>query len=110
MLFLSEYDLTQTMCQISRREWLKLASMMSVAGAAPLLTAAAARAAAEPDAPLRIGYLPITDATPLLVAHANGYFEQAGIQADKPTLLRIGRSWWKPFWPGRSTPCTCSRR
>ena len=89
------------MCQISRREWLKLASMMSVAGAAPLLTAAAARAAAEPDAPLRIGYLPITDATPLLVAHANGYFEQAGIQADKPTLLRSWAQLVEAFLAGQ---------
>jgi NitT/TauT family transport system substrate-binding protein len=90
-----------TMCQISRREWLQLASMMSVAGAAPLLTAASARAAAEPDAPLRIGYLPITDATPLLVAHANGYFEQAGIQADKPTLLRSWAQLVEAFLAGQ---------
>ncbi|TDV16469.1 ABC transporter substrate-binding protein [Paraburkholderia caballeronis] len=78
------------MCQLpmSRREWLKLASMFTVAGAAPLLGALNARAAAEPDAPVRIGYLPITDATPLLVAHNNGYFDAAGIAAEKPTLLR----------------------
>lgn len=27
------------------------------------------------DNHLRIGYLPITDATPLLIAHARGYFQ-----------------------------------
>lgn len=86
---------------ISRREWLKLASMMTVAGAAPLLASAAARAAAEPDAPLRIGYLPITDATPLLVAHNNGYFAQAGIQADKPTLLRSWAQLIEAFLSGQ---------
>ncbi|MFK0375604.1 ABC transporter substrate-binding protein [Pandoraea sp. NPDC090278] len=89
------------MCQISRREWLKLASMMTVAGAAPLLASAAARAAAEPDAPLRIGYLPITDATPLLVAHNNGYFEQAGIKAEKPTLLRSWAQLIEAFLSGQ---------
>lgn len=52
----------------SRRDILKLAALLSAAGALPLLSSLQARAAAEPDAPVRIGYLPITDATPLLVA------------------------------------------
>ena len=52
----------------TRRDLLKLASLFTAAGAAPLLAQRAARAQSEPDAPLRIGYLPITDATPLLVA------------------------------------------
>ena len=45
-------------------------------------------ARAQSDDVLRIGYLPITDATPLLVAHAKGYFEEEGIKAEKPTLIR----------------------
>lgn len=72
----------------SRRDILKLAALLSAAGALPLLSSLQARAAAEPDAPVRIGYLPITDATPLLVAHANGLFEAEGIQAERPVLLR----------------------
>ncbi len=48
----------------SRRDILKLAALLSAAGALPLLSSLQARAAAEPDAPVRIGYLPITDATP----------------------------------------------
>lgn len=72
----------------SRRDILKLAALLSAAGALPLLTSLRARAAAEPDAPVRIGYLPITDATPLLVAHANGLFEAEGIKAERPVLLR----------------------
>lgn len=78
------------MCQVpmSRREWLKLSALFTAGGALPLLNALEARAAAEPDAPVRIGYLPITDATPLLVAHNNGYFDQEGVRAEKPTLLR----------------------
>ena len=71
----------------SRRDAMRLASLFTAAGAAPLLRAGAARAQPA-DAPLRIGYLPITDATPLLVAHNNGLFEAEGIRAEKPTLLR----------------------
>ncbi|WP_444436173.1 ABC transporter substrate-binding protein [Pseudomonas sp. A6] len=72
----------------SRRDILKLGALLTAAGALPLLTSLRARAASEPDAPVRIGYLPITDATPLLVAHANGLFEAEGIKAERPVLLR----------------------
>lgn len=72
----------------SRRDFLKLGAMLTAAGALPLLSSLQARAAAEPDAPVRIGYLPITDATPLLVAHNNGLFEAEGIKAERPVLLR----------------------
>lgn len=37
---------------------------------------------------LRIGYLPITDASPLLVAHATGALETSGFTAEDPTLFR----------------------
>jgi len=51
--------------------------------------------AAEPglDEVVRIGYLPITDATALLVAHANGYFEEQGLKVERPTLIRG----WSPL-------------
>ncbi|MCU1716675.1 ABC transporter substrate-binding protein [Pseudomonas sp. 5P_3.1_Bac2] len=72
----------------SRRDFLKLSSLLTAAGALPLLSSLQARAASEPDAPVRIGYLPITDATPLLVAHNNGLFEAEGIKSERPVLLR----------------------
>ena len=72
----------------SRRDFIKLGAMLTAAGALPLLSSLQARAASEPDAPVRIGYLPITDATPLLVAHNNGLFEAEGIKAERPVLLR----------------------
>lgn len=50
-----------------------------------------ARAAA--DDVVRIGYLPITDATALLVAHAKGYFKEEGLEAERPTLIRG----WSPL-------------
>ena len=73
---------------VSRREMLKLASLFTVAGAAPLLSTFNARAQSAVNGPVRIGYLPITDAAPLLVAHNNGYFKDAGVEVEKPTLLR----------------------
>ena len=43
---------------------------------------------AQNDGTVRIGYLPITDATPLLVAYAKGYFADEGLDAPRPTLIR----------------------
>ena len=45
---------------------------------------------------MRIGYLPITDATVLLVAHAKGFFEEEGLKAERPTLIRG----WSPLVEG----------
>jgi len=91
------------MCQfpISRREWLKLATLFSVGGAAPLLSALQARAASDPQAPLRIAYLPIADATPLLVAHNNGYFEAAGVAVERPVMLRSWAQLIEAFLSGQ---------
>ncbi len=38
--------------------------------------------------PVRIGYLPITDSAPLLVAHARKLFEAEGLKAETPRLFR----------------------
>lgn len=86
---------------MNRREWLKLAALFSAAGAAPLLGMLNARAAAQPDAPVRIGYLPITDAAPLLAAHHNGYFADAGLAVEKPTLLRSWAQLVEAFLSGQ---------
>lgn len=72
---------------VSRRQLLRLSALLTASGALPFLKSYEARAQ-EPDAPLRIGYLPITDATPLLVAHGKGFFEAEGIKAEKPVRLR----------------------
>lgn len=60
-------------------------------GLAALLAAGAlgsVRARAAADDVVRIGYLPITDAATLLVAHAKGFFEEAGLKVEQPTLIR----------------------
>lgn len=70
---------------ISKREFLKLAALFS-SGALPLLSQNAY--ADNGDKPLTIGYLPITDATPLLVAHDQGFFQEQGIEVEKPVRFR----------------------
>ncbi|MDN5873973.1 MAG: ABC transporter substrate-binding protein [Sinobacteraceae bacterium] len=74
--------------ELSRRRFLKLSAMFTAAGALPLLARYNDAVAAEPDAPLRIGYLPITDATPLLIAYHNKLFQKQGLKVDKPRMFR----------------------
>lgn len=52
------------------------------------------------DQPLRIGYLPITDASPLLIADALGYYKEEGLTAEPPRLFR---SWALPSSSGRAS-------
>ncbi|KAA0919378.1 ABC transporter substrate-binding protein [Dietzia sp. ANT_WB102] len=71
----------------------------AVGGAATLgnlvTTATAQRGIATDE--LRIGYLPITDAAPLLVAHGDGYFEQQKIIVGRPVLFRSWSSLMEAF-------------
>ncbi|MDN7130939.1 ABC transporter substrate-binding protein [Halomonas sp. MC140] len=48
------------------------------------------------DEVVRIGYLPITDATVLLVAHEQGFFREEGLESEAPTLIRG----WSPLVEG----------
>jgi len=77
-------------CGMSRRDFLQLSALATAGIAAPLLFANDARAQAfkGDDQPVRIGYLPITDATPLLVAHARKLFEAEGLRTETPRLFR----------------------
>lgn len=71
-----------------RRDFMKLLSLFSLAGSLPLLQACEQVQKTAENRPLVIGYLPITDATPLLVAHAKGLFEKHGVQVEKPIMFR----------------------
>ena len=78
-------------CGMTRRDFLRMSALSTAAGAAPLLFAGDAMARQAPkgdDQPVKIGYLPITDATPLLVAHGRKLFEAEGLQAEAPRLFR----------------------
>lgn len=76
-------------CGMSRRDFLRISSLTSAA-ALPLLKAGDVLANKLPgdDQPVRIGYLPITDATPLLVAHARKLYEAEGLTVEQPRLFR----------------------
>lgn len=77
-------------CGLTRRDMLRLSALTAASVAAPLLAAGEARAQAfkGDDQPVKIGYLPITDATPLLVAHGRQLFEAEGLKTEKPRLFR----------------------
>jgi len=69
-----------------------------VAGVADL--AVGGRPAASTGSRLRIGYLPITDAAPLLVGHAQGRFAAAGVASARPVLFRSWESLAQAFLAG----------
>ena len=81
----------------TRRDVLRLAGRLGAAGAVAGLGSYGAWLSHRPATaghadllgrPLRIGYLPITDASALLTAHHHGYFHDAGLPAGQPTLFR----------------------
>ncbi|MCV6639279.1 ABC transporter substrate-binding protein [Candidatus Albibeggiatoa sp. nov. NOAA] len=50
---------------------------------------------------VRIGYLPITDATALLIAHANGLFEKEGLKVAPPMMVKSWPKLIQGFLSGR---------
>ena len=81
----------------SRRQTLDMLAKGGLMASIGALTAGLPQGAfAQEDEVVRIGYLPITDATALLVAHANGYFEDEGLEVEDPTLIRG----WSPLIEG----------
>jgi NitT/TauT family transport system substrate-binding protein len=93
--------------QVGRRELFRAFGVTTTAASGAALLAACGQAAAPsggagapaggaqpaiggtPESKgLRIGYLPITDATPLLLAHAQGLYKNEGLEPEKPTLFR----------------------
>lgn len=85
----------------SRRHFLQLSALFTAAGAAPLLGALNTAQAKEPEAPVRVGYLPITDATPLLVAHQQKLWEKQGLEVEKPRLFRSWAQLVEAFLSGQ---------
>ena len=89
---------------LDRRRFLRLAAgtglvaatgstLLAACGGSSDTAAAPATSGGSAESPaslgaLNIGYLPITDASPLLVAHATGGFAAAGFDAKDPTLFR----------------------
>lgn len=53
------------------------------------------------DDTLKLGYLPITDATPLLVAHGLGYFSEEGLKVERPVMVRSWKILVESFLAGK---------
>lgn len=85
--------------EMSRRDFmLDSLALGGLAAAFGMSASTAAWGNVQPpaDEVVRIGYLPITDATVLLVAHAKGFFEEEGLKTEPPTLIRG----WSPLVEG----------
>ncbi len=72
---------------VSRRTLLK-ASASALAAFGGTLPSMRAFAEKKFDEVVRIGYLPITDAAALLVAHEMGFLKKEGLDSERPTLVR----------------------
>jgi NitT/TauT family transport system substrate-binding protein len=77
-------------CGLTRRDMMRLSALAGAGIAAPFLRAGDAQAQSfkGDDQPVKIGYLPITDAAPLLIAHGRGMFEKEGLKTESPRLFR----------------------
>lgn len=83
---------------VTRRQVLRLGAQAGlVAAASPLLAACSSDSKAAPTArgsaaakgdSVKVGYLPITDATPLILAHAKGLYQAEGLTAPDPVMFR----------------------
>lgn len=78
---------------LNRRDFLKAGSGLAAALAGLVPTAATFAQEKKWDPVVKIGYIPITDAAALLVAHELGYFKKEGIDSVRPTLIRG----WSPL-------------
>jgi NitT/TauT family transport system substrate-binding protein len=83
---------------VTRREFIRLSALLTGAAVVPRVAFAGEKAV---DQPVRIGYLPITDSAPLLIAHANKLFEAEGLAAEKPRLFRSWAQVVEAFMAGQ---------
>jgi NitT/TauT family transport system substrate-binding protein len=71
---------------VNRRELLQTAAgLAAMTGALPTPSFAQEK---KFDPVVKIGYLPITDAAALLVAHEMGFLKKEGLDSERPTLIR----------------------
>lgn len=76
---------------VNRRDFLKAGVAAAAAAALPFSGSAFAKKKWDPV--IKLGYIPITDAAALLVAHEMGFFKKQGIDSVRPTLIRG----WSPL-------------
>ncbi len=81
---------------VNRRDFLKAGIAAAIAGSVSQPSFAKEK---KFDPVVRLGYIPITDAAALLVAHEMGFFKKQGIDSVRPTLIRG----WSPLVEGFSS-------
>lgn len=92
---------------IPRRDFVRGAVALSFLGMSGVLSACAKDVESTPAdkaakrSPLQIGYIPIIDAAPLLIAHSQGLYAEAGIEAAKPVLMRNWAALSEAFMSGQ---------
>ena len=90
----TNHPLTCDCCGMNRRQFLRFGSLLAASAGLPLLgaqrplLAASAASSKAQDQPVKIGYLPILDASPLLIAAARGAFREQGLTVPDPTRFR----------------------
>ncbi|MBF0242757.1 MAG: ABC transporter substrate-binding protein [Desulfamplus sp.] len=72
---------------MDRRSFIKRSAAITFGAGATLLSPFRAESN-SPNQELKIGYIPITDATPLLIAYSLGFFKDEGLNVPKPVMLR----------------------
>jgi len=91
---MTHHPLTCDCCGMNRRQFLQFSGLLAGSAGLSLLAGQRPGAAMElaqarqQDQPVKIGYLPILDASPLLIAHARGAFRDQGLTAPDPTRFR----------------------
>lgn len=75
---------------LTRREFMEETGLkgLGAAAAGSGLAGASSGCIGGEDQTLDVGYIPITDASPLLTAYANGHWEDHGVEVNEPTLFR----------------------
>lgn len=71
---------------VNRRELLQASAGLAALGSAFPTPSFAQEKKFDPV--VKIGYLPITDAAALLIAHEMGFLKKEGLESQKPTLVR----------------------
>lgn len=75
--------------RLTRRQWLHYSSLVAASmGTTALLNSCARGPLSTHDPVVRVGYLPITDASALLAAYDKGFYRAEGLDAIRPKSYR----------------------